>query len=174
MLHFQKGRANIQLANTTANYVTIKADTCLGTVSFDLLRDLTAHSNIATHYHIDLNGSKSFCTQPVDNCEIFKIADQAPDPDQVPGFIRYSHYNTNSRASQHKQSILAEKYESLMRNYHAHDQDKMTAQQIASLKRLTFPYLDADDVRVHLADRSIIHKELDLKTDSILSEEDKP
>ncbi len=64
-------------------------------------------------------------------------------------------------------------HEIMMRDYYSHDQDKMNASQIYALKRKTFPYLDKTDVRLKMPDRIIIEKELDLDTNSVLSETDK-
>ncbi len=61
----------------------------------------------------------------------------------------------------------------MIKNYHKHNQDKMTAQEIRELKCRTFPYLSKDDVRLNMSDRNIITKELDLDTDSVLSCTDK-
>ncbi len=58
----------------------------------------------------------------------------------------------------------------VMSDYYAHDQDKMTNAQIYALKCKTFPYLDKSDVRLKMSDRVIIERELDLVTDSVLSE----
>ncbi len=60
-----------------------------------------------------------------------------------------------------------------MSDYYSHDQEKMNVSQIYALKRKTFPYLDKTDVRLKMSDRIIIEKELDLNTDSVLSDTDK-
>ncbi len=64
-------------------------------------------------------------------------------------------------------------HDMVMSDYYSHDQDKMTTDQIYALKCKTFPYLESTDVRLKMSDRVIIEKELDLVTDSVLSETDK-
>ncbi len=59
-----------------------------------------------------------------------------------------------------------------MRDYYSHNQDKMSPAQIRELKIKTFTYL-SDDVRLSMSDRNIIRKELDLNTDSVLSDTDR-
>ncbi len=49
----------------------------------------------------------------------------------------------------------------------------MTATDIRELKSKTFPYLSNDDVRLSMSDRNIAGKELDLDTDSVLTDNDK-
>ncbi len=61
----------------------------------------------------------------------------------------------------------------MMQDYYNHNQDKMSPAQIRVLKVKTFPYLSDEDVRLSMSDRNIIRKELDLNTDSGLSDTDK-
>ncbi len=61
----------------------------------------------------------------------------------------------------------------VMRDYYSHDQDKMTTADIFALKCKTFPYLDKSDVCLKMSDRVIIERDLDLVTDSVLSETDR-
>ncbi len=61
----------------------------------------------------------------------------------------------------------------VMSDYYAHDQDKMTTAQIYALKCKTFPYLYKSDVSLKMSDNVIIERELDLLTDSVLSETDR-
>ncbi len=63
--------------------------------------------------------------------------------------------------------------EVLTHNIVLSDQDKMNVSLIYALKSKTFPYIDKTDVRLKMSDRVIIEKELDLVTDSVLSETDK-
>ncbi len=50
---------------------------------------------------------------------------------------------------------------------------KMTPVDIRELKTSTFPYLSNDDVCLSMSDRNIVRKELDLDTDSELTDNDK-
>ncbi len=49
----------------------------------------------------------------------------------------------------------------------------MNNSEIKKLKLKTFPYLDKTDVRLDISDRSIVQRELDLTTDSVLTEHEK-
>ena len=50
----------------------------------------------------------------------------------------------------------------------------MTCEEIKKLKQTTFPHLTSNDVRISLSDREIVNRELDLTTDSVLTDGDKP
>ncbi len=58
----------------------------------------------------------------------------------------------------------------MMKDYYNHNHDKMTRDEIRELKIKTFPYLSSDAVHLSMADRNIVRKELDLNTDSVLSD----
>ncbi len=60
-----------------------------------------------------------------------------------------------------------------MIDYYSHNQDIMSPAQIRELKIKTFPYLSDEDVRLSMPDRNIIRTELDLNTDSVLSDSDR-
>ncbi len=60
-----------------------------------------------------------------------------------------------------------------MQDYYSHNQDKISQAQIKELKVKTFLYLSDNDVRLFMSDINIIRKELDLNTDSVLSDTDK-
>ncbi len=68
--------------------------------------------------------------------------------------------------------LCINKHDQLMKSYYGFDKDKMTLDVICRLK--TFPYLDKDDIRLSMSDRNIIRNELDLATDSVLTDRDKP
>ncbi len=84
--------------------------------------------------------------------------------------------DTNQYRKRGNASVVTDKevltHDMIMIDY-SHDQDKMNASQIYALKSKTFPYLDKTDVRLKMSDRVIIEKELDLVTDSVLSETDR-
>ncbi len=83
-----------------------------------------------------------------------------------------SHFNSNHATNKHSVQFGDHEHENMMKNYYKHNQDKMTLDQIRQLKLQTFPYLSSDDVRLSMSDRNIVRKELNLNTDSVLSDND--
>ncbi len=45
-----------------AKCLTIKADTALGSLSFELVRNLSQCTNTVTHLHEDIDGSVAMCS----------------------------------------------------------------------------------------------------------------
>ncbi len=82
-------------------------------------------------------------------------------------FHRNYHNDVNSN------EFIDNQHEIMMKDCYSHNQNKMSPAQIRELKVKTFPYLSDDDVRLSMSDRNIIRKELDLNTDSVLSDTDK-
>ncbi len=68
---------------------------------------------------------------------------------------------------------IKKKLEAIMKHYYSKDQDHMNANEIRKLKLKIFPYLDKNDVSLDMSDRSIVQRELDLTTDSVLSENER-
>ncbi len=60
-----------------------------------------------------------------------------------------------------------------MKHYYTIDQDHMKTGEIRKLKLKTFPYLDKNDVKLDMLDRSIVQRELSLTTDSVLPDHEK-
>ncbi len=60
-----------------------------------------------------------------------------------------------------------------MKHYFTIDQDHMKSSDIRKLKMHTLPYLDKNYVRLDMSDRSIVQRELDLTTDSVLPDKNK-
>ncbi len=60
-----------------------------------------------------------------------------------------------------------------MKHYYTVDQDHMKISDIRKLKLHTFPYLDKNYLGLDMSDRSIVQRELDLTTDSVLHDQDK-
>ncbi len=87
--------------------------------------------------------------------------------------ICMSNSDRNSFSKDKNTEFNENEHDKIMKNYHKHNQDKMTAQQIRELKCKTFPYLSQDDVTLNMSHKNIIRKELDLDTDSVLSGTDK-
>ncbi len=61
----------------------------------------------------------------------------------------------------------------MMKDYYKHNQDKMTPEEIRELKIKTFPYLSNDDIFLSKSDSNIFRWQLDLNTDSVLTDIDK-
>ncbi len=51
MLQFKKGKSYLKIANPTSHAITIKANTSLGSVSFERIQDLSQSANNITHIH---------------------------------------------------------------------------------------------------------------------------
>ncbi len=64
-------------------------------------------------------------------------------------------------------------HEIMMKDYYKHNQDKMTPADIRQLTCKTFPYISNDDVCLSMFDRNIVRKELDLDSNSVLTDNDK-
>ncbi len=82
--------------------------------------------------------------------------------------FRHSYHNDT-----HSNEFIDNQHGIMMQDYYSHNQGKMSPAQIRELTVNAFPYLSDDDVRLFMSDRNIIRKELDLNTDSILSDTDK-
>jgi hypothetical protein len=191
------------MVNPTSRTLHIPANKPLGSVNFNLTKDLTSTPNILSHYHTDLDKSISFCTMNNDECPIL-AANQYVTPsicskpvqrnsmplwptDSTPSHT-LSHLNPNSDNNYYHHSYMnygviepnhtytsntSDKFTAILEKYYKSDQDNMTATQIYDLKRRTFPYLPPDDLRLKMPDRVIIDKDLDLTTDSILTPKDR-
>ncbi len=61
----------------------------------------------------------------------------------------------------------------MMKEYYICNQDKMTPDEIRQLTIKSFSYLSKDEMRLGMSDRNIIRKELDLDTDTLLSDNNK-
>ncbi len=82
-------------------------------------------------------------------------------------------YYYNKYRRKYNNQFNNHQHEIIMRDYYKHNQDKMTPADIRELKSKTFPYLSNDDVRLSMSDRNIVRKELDLDTNSVLTDNDK-
>ncbi len=70
MLQFKKGKSYLKIANPTSHAITIKANTSLGSVSFELILDLSQSANTITHIHQDMGGSCAMCYLNISACPI--------------------------------------------------------------------------------------------------------
>ncbi len=61
MLQFKKAKSYLKIANPTSHAITIKANTSLGSVSFELIRDLSQSANTIAHIHQDMYSSCAMC-----------------------------------------------------------------------------------------------------------------
>ncbi len=162
MLQFKKGKSYLKIANPNSKGLIIKAGTALGCVSFELIRELSQCANNITHLHQDMDGSSAMCSMSISDFPINHLLGVDPD-------IAHSHAAYLSNEAQ-SNKFCDNQHEIMMRDYYSHNQDKMTPAQIRELKVKTLPYLRDDDVTLFLFDRNIVRKELDLDTDSVLSD----
>ncbi len=70
MLQFKKGKSYLKISNPTSKNLTIKSDTALGCVAFELIQNLSQHSNTITHFHWDIDGSNDMCSLKMSECPI--------------------------------------------------------------------------------------------------------
>ncbi len=209
LLKFKRGKSYIKIINLTSRAFNIKGNTALGSVSFDLVNDISKGQNKITHYHTDLDGSICFCSQKVQECHINNNTEVKVNELQHHclynnyngtydtnislnssmthtskhytnayannGNIPYNNYNNRNTNNNNVfldqiNGIDKNKLEAIMKDYYSKDQDHMRANEIRKLKLRTFPYLDKNDVRLDMSDRSIVQSELDSSTDSVLPE----
>ncbi len=188
------GKSFLKIANPTSKGLTIKANTALGCVSFELIRNLSQCSNTITHLHQDMDCSSPMCSLSMSACPIHQSIWVDPNIahtrtcqnpyNHSPQSLDYhtcteslhmprdnADHNFYSKA--HENQFDDNQHEPMMKNYYSYNQDKMTAAQIRELKVKTCPYFSHDDGRLSISDRNIIRKELDLDTDSVLPGNDK-
>ncbi len=79
MLQFRKGRGFIRITNPISRDLTIKPNTPLGCVSFELMRNLSDSINIIAHLHQDMDGCNAMCSQFMSDCLIHQSMRNAPD-----------------------------------------------------------------------------------------------
>ncbi len=194
MLQFKKGKSYLKIANPTFKGLTIKAVTTFGCVSFELIHDLSQCANTITYLHQDMDGSSAMCSLSMSACPINHQLGIDPDIahsrtcqkpyNHTTQSHDYSTYAESLHMSKHgfhhnyhndtqRNEFINNQHEIMMKDYYSHNQNKMSPAQIRELKVKTFPYLSDDDVRLSMSDRNIIRKELDLNTDSVLSDTDK-
>ena len=170
-LKFKRGYSVINVSNPTNSLVIIPSNAVIGSVSLDLCDRFDSNVVLASHSHTDTHGDTILCSHDWATCPLrdptsppldFKSLQSHPytlPTSQLP------HAFANLSSDPHPSMSMAEK----MDRYRSFDQSKMTASEIRSLKKFTFPYLDDDDVRLSLPDSEIITRELDLTTDSVLT-----
>ncbi len=194
MLQFKKGKSYLKIANKTSKGLTIKAGTTLGSVSFELIRNLSQCVNTTTHLHQDMDGSSAMCSLSMSVCPINHMLGIAPDiahsqtchnqyyhtpqSHDYPTCAESLHitkhcHHHKYQTKPHSNEFIDNQHGLMMKDYYSYNQDKMSSAQIRELKVKTFPYLSDDDVRLSMSDRNIIRKELYLDTDSVLSGNDK-
>ncbi len=195
VLKFKKGKSFLKISNPTSKGLTIKADTALGSVSFDLVHNLSQCGNTFTHLHKDIDGSIAMCSLKISECPIHRsmgndldkvhsltcqsLYNHTPQSLDYPTCARRLHmpkgnvHNYNNTCRKYKNQFNENQHEIMMKDYYNHNQDKMTPDEIRELKVKMFPYLSSDDIRLSMSDRNIVRKELDLNTDTVLSDNDK-
>ncbi len=91
--------------------------------------------------------------------------DQCLDKDMT-----YACVHTNDPNNTTNNFITSNKLDAIMKHYYNIDQDNS---EIRKLNLHTFPYLNKDDITLDMSDRSIVERELDLTTDSVLPDNEK-
>ncbi len=84
----------------------------------------------------------------------------------------YAHIH-NNHGWKYENEFNDHQHEIMMKDFYKHNQDKMTPDQIREFKIKTFPYLSNDDLRLNMSNMNILRKDLDLDTDTVLSENDR-
>ncbi len=79
MLQSKIGKSYLKIANLTWKGLTIKVDTALGCVSFELIHDLSPCANTITHLHQDMDGSNAMCSLSMSDCPIHQSMGVDPD-----------------------------------------------------------------------------------------------
>ncbi len=194
ILKFLKGRSYIKISNPTSKVLNLKANTALGSVSFDLIRNLSNSNNHVTHFHTDVEGSFAMCSKTVSDCPIHQTMTGGHDTAHTCHYhilhnhgtqshdqhatsnmtcTRNVHTNNNNNIDGIENDSTEYKLNEMMKEYYKHNQDSITRDQIRELKIKTFPYLSNDDVCLSMSDRNIVRKELGRNTDTVLSDIDK-
>ena len=177
-LQFRRGYSIIRIANPTKRPMTLRANEVIGSVSLDLADRFNHSVTIASHSHEDIDGTIVLCSHDLKTCPLTQHSSHheplepymSHDYNIVPKRIAEVNAHQLNDGSSPFVSPLAEK----IARYQNIDQSKMTTEEIYKLKRYTFPYLDHDDVRLSLPDKTIIERELDLTTDSVLTPDQRP
>ncbi len=144
MLQFKKGKSYLKIANPTSHAITIKANTSLGSVSFELIHDLSQSANTITHIHHDMDGSCAMCFLNISACPIMQPmgsdSDKAPHSHTLQSYdfptcaaskhICMFNSDHNSFSKDKNNGFNENQHEKIMKDYHKYNQDKMTAQEI--------------------------------------------
>ncbi len=195
VLKFKKGKCFLKISKPTSKCLTVKADTALGCVPLELVRNLSQCTNTVTYLHIDIDDSIAMCSMKMSECPIYQSIGNDPDinhshtcqdlNNHTPQSLDYptcaetlhmpkgNLHNFNNTGSKYKNQFNDHQHQIMMKDYYYHNQDKMTPDEIRELKIKTVSYLSSDDIRLSMSDRNIVTKELDLNTDFVLSDSDK-
>ncbi len=72
VLKFKKGKYFLKISNPTSKGLTIKADTAVTSISFELVHNLSQCTNTVTHLHEDMDGSIAMCSMKMSECPIYQ------------------------------------------------------------------------------------------------------
>ncbi len=155
--------------------MTIKADTALGCVSFELIRDLSQCVNTTTHLHRDMDGSSAMCSLSMSayptkhmlgivpdiahSCTCKKPYNHTPQSHDYPTcaeslhMSKYCHHH-EYRNNTYSNEFIDNQHELMMKDCYSHNQDKMSPAQIRELKVKIFPYLSDNDVRLSMSEKN--------------------
>ncbi len=79
VLKFKKGKCFFKISITTSKGLTTKTDTALGSVSFELVQNLSLCTNTVTHHCEDIDGSIAMCSMKMSECPIYQSMENDPD-----------------------------------------------------------------------------------------------
>lgn len=168
-LQFKCNNSKLRLCNTTSSTVKIKPGTPIGYLMVDFWQ---SNSFPVCHLHQDLDGSVAFCMgSNSDQCNAMSGQSQNDSNNSTCNSTSTFYVPNENAALAHDKKDI--ELENTMRMYYEHDQDKMTPSDIKQLKLKTFPFLSKNDIRLTMTDRMIIERELDLSTDSVLTDADR-
>ncbi len=60
----------IMVLNLAGKTMSLKGGTCIGSISFETVRNLSNERNYVSHFHVDLDGSFAFCGYSKDTCPV--------------------------------------------------------------------------------------------------------
>ncbi len=70
---FNKGMIYITVTNPTSKPLTLKGGMCLGSTTFETVRNMTHERNYISHFHTDLDGSFALCRDAKMNAQCKKV-----------------------------------------------------------------------------------------------------
>ncbi len=116
----------------------------MGSVAFELVKNLSKYNNIVTHLHKDIDGSIAMCSMMTAECHIHHLMENehagahtstcqnlyshTPQSLDYPTYAesvrmhKTSHFNTNRTSNKHRVQFDDHQHENMMKNYYKHNQ----------------------------------------------------
>ncbi len=73
----------IIVTNPTSKPLPLKAGTCLDSITFETVRNMTHEGNYISHFHTDLDGSFVLCSCSKDECPVQKSVTSKGNDDMM-------------------------------------------------------------------------------------------